>query len=152
MRRVLWLTVVICALPIGISYGTTMAAASNSSFTIRSVEWLRDHGAAGIASKIESIYYGFNAPSTGGPALHRLPLHRRAVALVHPQDIAPVIAPALPGEGVWVPTETWSGSSPPVQVAQFRSDPNYPQMVAGVAWIDQRALRWRCTRAGSNRR
>ena len=77
-----------------------------------------------------------NAPSTGGPALRKLPLKARAEAVVHPQNIVPLIHPALSAEGVWVPTETWSGASPPVQVAQFRSDPYYPQMVAGVAWID----------------
>jgi hypothetical protein len=137
-RRVGWLAFVICAVPIAISYWTTMAAPSNSSFTIRSFEWFRDHGAAGIATQVESIYYTLNAPSTGGPALRKLPLRLRGPATVHPQEIAPIIRPSLPGEGVWVPTERWSGASPPVQIAQFRSDPNYPQMVAGVAWIDPR--------------
>jgi hypothetical protein len=136
LRRVLWLTIAICLAPIVISYGTTMAGPSNSSFTIRSFEWLRDHGGAGIASALEGFYYSLNAPSTGGAALRALPLKPRAVAQIHPRDIAPLISPALSGEGVWAPTETWSGSNPPVEVTQFRSDPNYPQMVAGVAWID----------------
>jgi hypothetical protein len=124
--------------PIMVSYVSTLSGPSNSSFTIRSFEWLRDHGAAQIASKIESIYYSLNAPPTGGAALRALPLSARAAAAVHPQDIAPLIHPPLPGEGIWVPTETWSGRTPPVQIAQFRSDPSYPQMVAGVAWIDPR--------------
>jgi len=127
-----------CSVPIAISYAATVSGPSNSSLTIRSFEWLRDHGAAAIASQIESIYYSINAPATGGAALHALPLGPRAGAAVHPRDIIPVIDPSLPGEGVWVPTETWSGAAPPVQIAQFRSDPNYPQMVAGVAWIDPR--------------
>ncbi len=133
-----WLALGMCLVPILISYGTTLAGPSNSSFTIRSFEWLRDHGAASIASQIESIYYSMSAPSTGGAALKALPLRIKTVAASHPQDVAPLISPALPGEGVWVPTETWSGSSAPVQIAQFRSDPSYPQMVAGVAWIDPR--------------
>ncbi len=124
--------------PITISFTTTLAGRSNSSFTIRSFEWLRDHGAAQIASRIESVYYSLNAPATGGAALRSLPLRARVAAAEHPHNIAPVIAPALPGEGAWVPAESWSGSSPPIQIAQFRSDPNYPQMVAGVAWIDPR--------------
>jgi hypothetical protein len=130
--------VIICATPIVISYATTLGGPSNSSFTIRSFEWLRDHGAATIASKIEGIYYSFNAPATGGPTLHALPLRSRASAAEHPPDLSPIIRPPLPGEGTWVPTETWSGAAPPVQFTQFRSDPNYPQMVAGVAWIDSR--------------
>jgi Phosphodiester glycosidase len=135
---VLWLTVAVCLVPIVISYGTTMAGPSNSSLTIRTLEWLRDHGGAGIATTIEGWYYSMNAPSTGGPALRKLSLQARAASQVHPRDIPPLISPALAGEGAWVPTETWSGSNAPVQITQFRSDPIYPQMVAGVAWIDPR--------------
>lgn len=138
LRRVVTLSLCMCLVPITISYLTTLAGPSNSSFTIRSFEWLRDHGAAGFATEIENIYYSLNAPSTGGPGLRSLPLRERAAAALHPRDITPVLHPALPGEGVWVPTETWSGRDSPVQIAQFRSDPNYPQMVAGVAWIDPR--------------
>jgi hypothetical protein len=137
-RRIGWLAFAICSVPIAISYWTTMAEPSNSSFTIRTFEWFRDHGAAGIASEIEGVYYTLNAPSTGGPPLRALPRRATAQAAVHPRDIAPVLRPSLSGEGVWVPTERWSGPSAPVQIAQFRSDPNYPQMVAGVAWIDPR--------------
>jgi Phosphodiester glycosidase len=138
LRRVVWLTIAICLVPIVISFGTTMAGPSNSSFTINAFEWLRDHGGAGIATTVESWYYSMNAPSTGGPALRRLSLRTRAASQVHPRDITPAISPPLSGEGVWVPTETWSGTNAPVQITQFRSDPNYPQMVAGVAWIDPR--------------
>ncbi|HEX8975837.1 MAG TPA: hypothetical protein VF781_04935 [Solirubrobacteraceae bacterium] len=137
-RRVLTITLLMCALPVMVSFWSSVSGPSNSSFTINAVEWLRDHGAAGFASGVEGIYYSFNAPGTGGPALKRLKLHIQAIAASHPADIAPLIHPALAGEGVWTPTETWSGASPPVQIAQFRSDPNYPQMVAGVAWIDPR--------------
>jgi hypothetical protein len=137
-RRVIAIALCLGLLPTTISYATAVVGPSNSSFVIRSIEWLRDHGAARIASQVESIYYTLNAPATGGPGLRKLPLRSTAVtaAAVHPPDVAPVIQPALPGEGTWVPSETWSGSSSPVQITQFRSDPNYPRMVAGVAWID----------------
>lgn len=137
-RRIGWLALAICLVPIAFSYTTALIGPSNSSFTIRSFEWLRDHGADGIATRIESIYYTLNAPSTGGPALHALPLRARGAAGIHPQDVPPIVRPALPGEGIWVPTETWTSHSSPVQIAQFRSDPNYPRMVAGVAWVDPR--------------
>lgn len=138
LRRIGWIVAIICAAPIAVSFVTAVSGPSNSSFTIRAFEWLRDHGAAKIASSIESVYYSLNAPSTGGPTLHALPLGARVAATAHPPDLAPIIAPALPGEGTWVPTETWSGARPPIQEAQFRSDSNYPRMVAGVAWIDPR--------------
>jgi hypothetical protein len=138
---VVTIALLVCLVPVAISYVTTMMRPSNSNFTIRSFEWLRDHGAARIASQIESLYYTWNAPSTGGAALHRLPISARREAGVHPPDVKPLIRPALPGEGVWAASESWSGRNSPVQIAQFRSDPSYPQMVAGVAWIDPRRTR-----------
>jgi hypothetical protein len=136
-RRIVAIAVCLTLIPVSISYVTTMEGPSNSSFAIRSFEWLRDHGGARIASQIESVYYSMNAPSTGGPALRALPLRDRGHnGAIHPPNIVPVITPALPGEGVWAPSETWSGGDAPVQIAQFRSDPNYPRIVAGVARID----------------
>ena len=75
---------------------------SDSSLSIRTVEWLRDNGARGIVNKVENFWYTtFQAPSTGGPALHALPApgrrqRRRAPARVtvavhyyKPPNIAP---------------------------------------------------------------
>ena len=137
-RRIVTITLCLCLVPTLFSYLATVTGPSNSSLAIRSFEWLRDHGGAGLAVEAEDIYYSLNAPSTGGPGLRKLPLRQRAgvTASVHPPEVAPVVHPALPGEGVWVPSESWTGSSSPVQIAQFRSDPNYPTMVGGVAWID----------------
>jgi hypothetical protein len=46
-------------------------------------------------------------------------------------------------EGKWRGTTPMVGGAAPIQVTTFRPDPNYPQMVAGVAWIDH--LRTRLT-------
>ena len=53
-----------------------------------------------------------------------------------PPDVEPLIHPALPGEGVWKKAGAAVGGRPPVLLTTFRSDPEYPQFVAGVAWID----------------
>jgi hypothetical protein len=138
------------AVPALVSYGNMLTQPSDSSWSIRSVEWLRDNGARGLVNKVETIYYTLNAPATGGPALRRLPnqpgvastlgagASRRAQVKTYyrPPRIRPVIHPALPGEGVWRATFSAGGSRPPVLVTSFRPDPNYPQNVAGVAWID----------------
>ncbi len=61
------------------------------------------------------------------------------VHVVHhyrPPNIEPVIHPALAGEGVWHPTFRGGGARPPVLIASFRPNPDYPTQVAGVAWID----------------
>lgn len=124
-------------------------SASDTSLAIRSVEWLRDNGARGFVNKVESTYYSLNAPSTGGPPLRALPRQAgaqpglgatrpptRAVVAYRPPAIAPVISPALPGEGIWHATFFGGAARPPVLVTSYRPDPNYPQMVAGVAWLD----------------
>jgi hypothetical protein len=146
-RRVVLMAAGLCLIVVLASYLHMLAQPSNSSVGIRTVEWLRENGARGIVNQVESIYYSMNAPSTGGPALRALPKLPGSIAAVsaakpnavryyRPRQIQPLIHPALPGEGVWRGTFARGGSQPPVLVTTFRSDPAYPQMVAGVAWID----------------
>ena len=140
------LAALLALIPAAVSYLGVALQTSNTSLGVRTVEWLRDHGARAIVNQVESIYYSANGPSTGGPALHRLPTlaggkttgggRPAAARLYRPPPIPPVIRPALPNEGVWRATYSAGTSSPPVLVTSFRSDPAYPQMVAGVAWID----------------
>ena len=54
-RRIVLVAALVALVPVGFSYVRTMARPSNSSFGIRTVEWLRENGGAGIVSKIESI-------------------------------------------------------------------------------------------------
>jgi hypothetical protein len=153
------LIAVLLALPALGSYVSMLTQRSDSSLSIRTVEWLRDNGARGLVNRVENIYYSMNAPPTGGPALKRLPtqpglgstvVSRRgsrggphAIRVYHPRNIRPVVHPTLPGEGVWHPTFTDGGSRPPVLVTSFRPEPQYPQNVAGVAWIDHtRTTTW----------
>ena len=135
--------------PVGVSYVNTMAAPSNSSLGIRSVEWLRDHGAAQLVSDGESLYYSLTAPSKGGGTLRALPqvgyeasaraqrLHARTLAAAsRPRRIVPLIHPALKGEGVWRATRLGLGAGAPVLVTTLRNQPEYPRVVAGLAWIN----------------
>ena len=129
-----------------ISYAVAMLQPSNVSLGVRSVEWLRNHGMAWLVNDVENVYYSLNAPKKGGKPLKALPHVGVAAAGVRgiayqPPPIAPVIHPALPGEGRWHATGPPVGSSPPVLVSTFRPDPDYPQLVAGVAWIDHTRTR-----------
>ena len=140
LRRILALTLVILLGYVTLSFAAAMSAPSNSPFGVRAIEWLRDNGAATLVSDIEALYYGWNAPSTGGSRLKALP--RVGVASADaangysPPQIAPVIDPPLPGEGQWHATGPLVAGAPPVLVTTFRPDANYPHMIAGVAWID----------------
>ena len=60
----------------------------------------------------------------------------RASAGFRPPRIAPLIRPALPGEGVWRSTGRVVANAPPTLVTTFRTDPVYPRIVAYVAWFD----------------
>jgi hypothetical protein len=134
------LTVLLVLGATAFSFASALRAPSNSPFGIRVVEWLRDNGAAWLVSDVESLYYSWNAPSTGGRRLTSLPAVGIAAAGrergYEPPPIAPVIRPSLAGEGRWRGTGLSVRGGPPVLVTSFRPDPNYPQMVAGVAWID----------------
>jgi hypothetical protein len=146
-RRIVVGAAVLCLIPGIVSFGRAMSGSSNSSFFIRTVEWVRGNGGRGLVDDIENIYYSLTAPAKGGAALGRLPhqagaLASAATAARHvvyyrPPNIKPLVPNGLPGEGVWQPTFADGGSRPPVLITQFRPEPiDYPRAVAGVAWID----------------
>jgi hypothetical protein len=145
-RRILLLAAIACLIPAGVSYVSAMGEKHNVGLGVTSVEWLRQHGGNSLVSQIENWYYTLTAPAKGGPALHSLPQVGIAAASTEgsaqpakayrPPNVKPLIHPALPGEGVWKKAAAKAGSRPPVLLTTFRSDPEYPQFVAGVAWID----------------
>jgi len=153
LRRIALVAAALALLPALISYAKTMTEPSNSTLGIRSVEWLRDHGGAGLVSQVESIYYSLTAPAKGGPALRALPsvgfgsataaqrAQARAARQAQAETYAPprvhaILHPALPGEGVWHPTRAGLGASAPVLVTTLRNQPEYPRVVTGLAWIN----------------
>ena len=98
-------------------------------------------------ARVESIYYTLTAPSKGGPTLHDLPRvgyggSSTAHLAVNPENrparVDSLIQPALPGEGVWHTTRPALKGEPPVLVTTLRDQPEYPRVVAGLAWIDTR--------------
>ena len=152
-RRVALVAALVCLVPVVVSYVSAMMQRSDSSLGIRTVEWMRDNGARGLVNTVENWYYSLTAPAEGGPALHSLPAQagvfggtgtatappvtvRHRVHHYRPSQIKPVISPALPGEGIWHATFAGGGSRPPVLITSYRPNPNYPRIVAGIAWID----------------
>ena len=53
-----------------------------------------------------------------------------------PPPVKPIFPHPLPGEGVWRPTGPPVDGGPPVLVTVFRTELDYPQLVAYVAWFD----------------
>ena len=133
------------------SYAIWMLRPSSMNFEARSTEWVRQDVPFGnsIVDEVEHVYYNLNAPSKGGPQLKALPAvgmtqvagrprarkaHTRANA--GPPRIRLVFTHALPGEGVWKSTGPPVDGRPPMLVTTFRTELEYPQIVAYVAWFD----------------
>jgi len=148
-RRVLLLACLFCLAVAAVSWLPAVSGSRNLSIGIASVEWLRSHGGNPIATQIENWYYTLDEPGKGGPALTSLPQVGVAAdggegeggsssqAAYRPPDVNPLIHPVLHGEGVWQKAGAGVGPRPPVLLTAFRSDPEYPRFVAGVAWIDK---------------
>jgi hypothetical protein len=147
LRRVVLVGALVALAPAFVSYVHALSTPSNSSVGIRSVEWLRDNGAAGLVARVESTYYGLTAPSKGGPTLRALPQVGVAGAAstvdseYRPSRIRALLHPALPSEGVWHATRPSLEAHPPVLLATLRNQPEYPRVLAGVAWIDTKRTR-----------
>jgi len=147
------LVLVVVLGPVLYSYTATMLQPSSLPLGVRSVEWLRNHHANWLVDEVERVYYSWNAPKKGGPQLGRLPVvglglpARRAVTRSRrvkaraapaqwPRRIEAVFAHPLPGEGVWKRTGPAVDGRPPVLVTTFRTERDYPRIVAYVAWFD----------------
>lgn len=111
---------------------------------VRTVEWLRTHHLNWPVDEAEHVYYTWQTPAKGGPQLKTLPAvgfhtKRNAHAMAPwPTPIRPVFVHPLPGEGVWRPSGSAVAGGPPVLVTTFRTERDYPRIVAYVAWFDHR--------------
>ena len=146
------LAVLLLMSPAVYSYTTTMLEPSSLPLGVRSVEWVRNHHGAWFVDEAEHLYYGWKAPKKGGPQLGALPAvglsgtatsarsaRARAKALaVWPPRIRPVFRHLLPGEGTWRRTGPLVDGRAPVLVTTFRTERDYPRIVAYVAWFDYR--------------
>jgi hypothetical protein len=144
-RRIALVAALSALIPVALSIWGMITETSNSSLGIRSVEWLRDNGAAGLVAQAESIYYALKAPSKGGPTRHARPRggyggSAAARLAANPENrparVEPLLHPALPGEGVWHPTRPSLAAAPPLLLTTLRDQPEYPRVVTGLAWID----------------
>lgn len=146
-RRRLVISVAVLALlaPALYSYTSTMLMPSSLPLGVRSVEWLRTHHGNWLVDEAEHIYYSWNAPKKGGTQLKALPVvgsrpahapHTRVPAELWPHRIKSVFPKPLAYEGAWVGTGPLVDGRPPVLITTFRTELDYPRIVAYVAWFD----------------
>ncbi|MFL6241337.1 MAG: phosphodiester glycosidase family protein [Actinomycetes bacterium] len=132
------------------SYATTMLKPSSLPLSVRSVEWLRAHHGNWVVDEVEHVWYSWHAPKKGGPQLGSLPVvgsrsaadgiggrkPARVPSAAWPPPIKPVFSQPLPGEGAWRPAGPSVNGGAPVLLTTFRSETDYPRLVAYVAWFD----------------
>jgi hypothetical protein len=147
--------------PVLYSYVSTMMRPSSLPLSVRSVEWVRANHGAWLVNDAERLYYTWNAPSKGGPTLRALPpvgsttvtapspapapapapAAQAARRGYQPRPIVPILHPRLAGEGVWQSMGRPVSGAPTVLVTTFRSEREYPRIVAYVAWFDHTRTR-----------
>jgi Phosphodiester glycosidase len=153
-RRRRWPLVALATLavlsPALYSYTGMALEPSSLPLGVRSVEWLRQHHGNWLVDEVERIYYGSKAPTKGGPQLKALPQvglreptaalprrrHGHRDATAWPPRIASIFPHPLPREGVWTRTGPLVDGRPPVLVTTFRTELEYPRIVAYIAWFD----------------
>ena len=146
LRRRVWIPVLLLVLLSPAIYSWTRMATEPSSLPlgVRTVEWLRMHHFNWLVDDAEHVYYSWRTPAKGGPQLKTLPtvgLRTKPKARVKPKapwppPIRPVFAHPLPGEGRWKPSGPPIAGGAPVLVTTFRTERDYPRIVAYVAWFD----------------
>jgi hypothetical protein len=149
-RLRLWVPLLLVVFLSPVMYSWTRMAVLPSSLPlgVRTVEWLRVHHFNWLIDRAEHVYYTWKAPAKGGPQLAVLPNvgvtgigktqppPHQTPAKPWPPPIKPVFTHPLPGEGVWKPSGPPIDGKPPVLVTTFRTERDYPRIVAYVAWFD----------------
>ena len=147
VRRFVALGILVLLVPVTYSYTTTMLQPSSLPLWPRSVEWLRAHHGNWLVDEVEHYYYTWEAPKKGGPQLTALPPvgvpttprpkpTAREPLTALPARIEPVFARRLPREGVWRGSGPLVRGRSPVLLTTFRTEVDYPRIVAYVAWFD----------------
>lgn len=145
-RRRRWLRLLVLSLAVLMvvptySYARALTAPGGGSWQVRSVEWVRDHGGAGLVNWAENWWYARNQPSTAPPPASALPRPAGQPVAVPAGTEAPAAIPALagaqplPGEGQWVAGRTDRNRIPAIYTTYLRPDPAHPSVVAGAAWM-----------------
>src|SRR3989442_2729353 len=153
-RRLIGMAALALLLPVTYSYTTTMLKPSSLPLGVRTVEWIRQHNGNWVVDEIEHAWYSLHTPEKGGPQLKSLPTvglapeanpsPSRNEPAAWPPHIKPVFPHPLPGEGISKRTGSLVDGAPPVLFTTFRTELDYPQIVAYVAWLDhtRTALAW----------
>ncbi|MFD7154169.1 phosphodiester glycosidase family protein [Kribbella sp. NPDC059898] len=143
-----WIALAVCLLLVvpAVSYVRALLYPGNASFSVRTVEWFRDHGGGGLIDAIETWKYSHQQPpATGAPIDVTVPAPVPPPATGRP-GVRPTSAglpvvhllpgvPALPQEGVWSTARQSTTGVPLIWTSWFRTDPGHLPVTAAAALL-----------------
>lgn len=148
-RRIAAVVLLVPLLIVGWSYAGALTYPGSASASVRTVDWLRSHGAAGLVNRVEIWHYSHQEPPRHGTPTGPLPTApttaqtARADAAAADQAplLRPAVAPAVKGEAAWTPGPADAAGNAAVSTTWFRPDPKHPTVVTGALFINQSASR-----------
>ncbi len=157
IRRGIAVAIVIALVPVAVSYVDYLNKPGSDTLSVRTVEWIRDHGGNGIVNTVERWWYTNNPPPTGGtPNAIKT---QKTVADATDKSSAPPTYPQIQrlppptarvptpatdvqeNEGVWQPTGRLVLGQPAVYTTFVRPDAAHTAYYTGLMWLDTKLLR-----------
>jgi Phosphodiester glycosidase len=169
-RRIVAVVVLVAFGIVTTSYVSALTGPGNDSLSVKSVEWLRNHGMRGVVNRVETRYYTAKQPPIGGtpkdwpiptatptatatpsatptpsqapssPAATNAGSVPAAAAPGGPSPVVPFAPIPLPGEGVWQATGRIVGNVAPLYTTFMRPDRVHTSVVVGLAWMDPKRV------------
>ncbi|MGW7680897.1 hypothetical protein ACWGID_09185 [Kribbella sp. NPDC054772] len=141
-----WIALAVCLLMVVpvVSYVRALLYPGNASFSVRTVEWFRDHGGGVVIDTIETWKYSHQQPSaTGAPIDTTTPettsSPRPGRPAVHASTAALPVVRLLPKpfahEGTWAVARQSRSGVPVVWTTWFRPDPGHLPVTAAAALL-----------------
>ena len=131
-RWVAGVVLVLTVLVVGESYCGALLYPGEASFTVRTIEWLRDNGASPLVDAVENWWYTRHAPSTRPRAA------RPDTRAARPFAVGMVDARTLPGH--WAAGPVGTAHGPAMSSSALYPDSDHPDVLAAVARFDQRVV------------
>jgi hypothetical protein len=155
--RVVAAAVVLAMVPVTWSYVGYLTAAGDAPVSVRSVDWLRDHGFESVVNDVEQWWYTRKQPTGTHPPTADVPAPLRAATRLTPPvaaspaaGVAVATGPATatgaattngPGHWTWIAVPGLVSRPGSVQQTFIRPDPLHPSVGAAVVRFDQHAVR-----------
>jgi hypothetical protein len=143
-----WIALAFCLLMVvpAVSYVRALLYPGNASFSVRTVEWFRDHGGGVIIDTVETWKYSHQQPpATGAPidttVPATLPVPKTGRPSVRPATAELPVVQLLPGvtrlpqEGTWSVARQSKSGVPQVWTSWVRADPAHLPVTAGAALL-----------------